>query len=202
MLKTLLEQGYSAYQQLKQADTVKAPQTNGPAASAPVEAPRPPLDERTVTPRIKVPVSDLRFNLSQERAELQQLLRNKLADTGLPPGTQILLKRTPIGTMAVEGKLTPPQREQLEHNLNQSSEVRRLFNRLSEHQPAVEFVSNADKLAKTYGVSNQALDAIVSRESEHNSLQDLTLRLEELRRQNPASVSGESPTSFGLAVSV
>lgn len=202
MLKTLLDAGYSAYQQYKKAELEKS-RHSAPASLQPAPSPASVGEERSNhTPKLKIPVSDLRFNLSQERAELQQLLRKKLADAGLPPGTQVVLQKTPIGTLAVDGNLNAAQQKKLEGLFNQSPEIKRLFTRVSQYQPTVEFVSNADRLAKTYGVNNQALEAIVSRNQEHNTLQDISLRLDELKRQMPTEREAGETQRFGLAISV
>lgn len=206
MLKELLNFGYHTYEQYKKAELARQQVTTLPGTAA--RSPEPeralPQGEAVPTRKLRVPVSQLRLNLGQETAQLQQMLRKKLAEYGLPSGTQIALKDTGIGTVAVEGRLPPEIREKLEADLNRHPELRRQFVRLSQHQPVVEFVHNAARLQTAYGVDNQALHTLVSRDEGQNSLNDIAQRLQQLRqttgKSQAPSLLDEKP--FELSVSV
>ncbi len=205
MLKALLEYGYTAYEQMKKAELSKA----SGASSASLPAQKSQVAERQTGPTAEIArkptlaVNQLRFNLGQETAQLQQMLRKKLAEAGLPQGTLVQLRKTEIGTLAVEGRLSVEQREKLEAVLNQSPEARLQFNRISQHKPTVEFITNASRLQKVYGADNVALQTVVSGDERLNSLQDITQRLQQLKHtqgQKDAGRDHEKP--FELAVSI
>lgn len=205
MLKTLLEYGYSAYEQMKKAELSKTSAT--PSVPSSTDAPQQHvlLSGETFIPerKLNVPVSQLRFNLGQETAQLQQMLRKKLAEAGIPPGTQVQLRKTEIGTLAVEARLPQEIKDKLESLLNASPEMRIQFNRVSQHKPAVEFVANASRLQKLYGADNQALKSVVSGDASLNSLQDISQRLIQLRQnQTPEKASSGEEKPFELAISI
>lgn len=205
MLKTLFEYGYNAYEQMKKAELAKVtgvqpavplPQT-GPAEVLLSGEPVIPVRKPTLA------VSQLRFNLGQETAQLQQMLRKKLAEAGIPQGTQIQLRKTEIGTLSVEARVSTEMREKLENVLNQSSEMRIQFNRISQHKPAVEFITNATRLQKVYGADNIAMQTVVSGDDKLNSLQDITQRLQQLRHtQGQKDLLADSEKPFEMAVSI
>ena len=109
------------------------------------------------------------------------------------------MRKTEIGTLAVEARLPQEIKDKLESLLNASPEMRIQFNRVSQHKPAVEFVANASRLQKLYGADNQALKSVVSGDASLNSLQDISQRLIQLRQnQTPekASSGEEKPSSL------
>ncbi|MBK8971484.1 MAG: hypothetical protein IPM37_09015 [Hahellaceae bacterium] len=205
MLKTLLEYGYTAYEQMKKAELSKTSATSQAPVSTEARPQHVLLSGETFVPerKLTIPVSQLRFNLGQETAQLQHMLRKKLAEAGIPPGTQVQLRKTEIGTLAVEARLPQDIKDKLERSLNASPEMRIQFNRVSQHKPAVEFVANASRLQKLYGADNQALKSVVSGDASLNSLQDIAQRLQQLRQtQTPEKPSASEEKPFELAISI
>ncbi|GAA3959043.1 hypothetical protein [Allohahella marinimesophila] len=194
LIQTLLSEGYRAYQDKKSPASTAA--AGGPSAQAAnaakagggatvVEG----LQRSDDSSRSTVPGRYLRVTLQQAGADIapetfaiQNLLRQKLSEHGIPGNTPIALERHEDGKFALLGPLPDALKTRIADEFNQSSELKQVFVKLSTHTPTFEYLRNNLRLQSAYGSENPVFSSLLSEQSTHNSLPDLTTRLDQLRR--------------------
>lgn len=138
-------------------------------------------------PSSQLSVNRYKQDVGQDHAFVRETLRHKLAEYSLNPATRIAVEKKETGTFAIKAMMPENTRQQIEKDLDNNKGFREAFNRLSLNEPTVSFVDTALRLNQAYGVSNTLLDQMVSENQQFNGLQDLTHRLDSLRRSAGAA---------------
>lgn len=150
-------------------------------------------------------VTDYKEQVGKDTAFVRETLRHKLAEYSLNPATRLGVSRAEDGSLGLEGRMPEKNRQQIETDLNNSSDFRAAFNRLSVNEPTLAFVDTALKLNQAYGVDNSLLNTLVSENRQFNGLQDLVHRYDNLRqnaRSEQLEAAGqESRYAFSLNTS-
>ncbi len=133
-------------------------------------------------PKTRLNLSEHKLSIGQEVAYIKETLRNKIAEYGLPPRTQLQVSADTLGNLRLEGRLPEPIRERIAEDLNNNRALKASYSRLSQDAPTLDYVDTVMKLSNTYGVANHLFDSIVSQNQEHNGLNDLSLRMGRVRQ--------------------
>ncbi|WP_416398486.1 hypothetical protein [Allohahella sp. A8] len=194
LIQTLLGEGYRAYQDKKSPAGASAAANS---ASATGNAGKPSVGSAAIdglqrsddSSRSAVPGRYLRVTLQQAGADIapetfaiQNLLRQKLSEHGIPGNTPMALERHEDGKFALVGPLPDALKTRIADEFNQSSELKQVFVKLSTHTPTFEYLRNNLRLQSAYGSENPVFSSLLSEQSSHNSLPDITTRLDQLRR--------------------
>ena len=132
----------------------------------------------------KVSVNDYKMSLGQDNAYIKETLKNKLSEFNLNPNTPVTIAKDMFGKLDIKGPILQTDIEQIKQDLEKSPEFMNAFNRLSQHQPTLEYVDNVVKLSKAYGVSNSLFNTIVSEDQQFNGLNDIAHRYQTLKSSN------------------
>ncbi|WP_148863341.1 hypothetical protein [Marinobacter fonticola] len=133
-------------------------------------------------PSSQLSVNRYKQDVGPDHAFVRETLRHKLAEYSLNPATRIAVEKKETGGFAIQGVMPESTRQQIEKDLDNNKTFKEAFSRLSVNEPTVSFVDTALRLNQAYGVSNTLLDQMVSENQQFNGLQDLTHRLDSLRR--------------------
>jgi hypothetical protein len=115
-------------------------------------------------------------SLGQDISFVKETMRNKIAEYGLPPQAKLNVSKDTFGNIAVTGHVQEETLERIKTDLNKNQAFKRSFDRISLEEPTLNYLDTANKLSKTYGVGNNIVNAIVSENSEFNSLNDIAHR--------------------------
>lgn len=189
LIRTLVDYGQQAYEGLKP-----------PAAARLVAQPTAPQEEvnypqiklsgqEPAQPRPKVELKNFQQQLGQDAALVQNTLRQKLAEYGLPGHTQIQVFRDETGNFKLKGNTKPDTAQKIEFDLNQNPDFKQQFLRLAQHRPTLDYLQNINRIKSTYGGENQVLNSLLSENPANNSLQAIAQRFDRL---NKASGLGDS----------
>ncbi|MCP5207010.1 MAG: hypothetical protein H7A01_07395 [Hahellaceae bacterium] len=115
-------------------------------------------------------------SLGQDISFVKETMRNKVAEYGLPPQAKLNVSKDAFGNIAVTGHIQEDTLQHIQSDLNKNQAFKRSFDRISLEEPTLNYLDTANKLSKTYGVGNNIVNAIVSENSEFNSLNDIAHR--------------------------
>jgi hypothetical protein len=127
-------------------------------------------------------MTDYKQSVGQDLAFVRETLRHKLAEYNLHPATALNVSKNETGEVVVEGKIADKTRALIEKDLNVNKNFKEAFSRLSVNEPTLDFMDNALKLNRAYGVNNPLLDTLISENQQFNGLQDLVHRYDTMRR--------------------
>lgn len=127
-------------------------------------------------------MTDYKQTVGQDLAFVRETLRHKLAEYNLHPATALNVSKNETGEVVVEGKIADKTRALIEKDLNVNKNFKEAFSRLSVNEPTLDFMDNALKLNRAYGVNNPLLDTLISENQQFNGLQDLVHRYDTMRR--------------------
>lgn len=150
----------------------------------------------------KLAITDYKQSVGQDLAFVRETLRHKLAEYNLHPATAINIKNNEQGQVSLEGKGQNPIFERIAEDLNVNAAFGDAFRRLSVNEPTLNFMDNALKLGKAYGVNNSLLNTLVSNNQHFNGLQDLVHRYDSLRRNAGAASLPTTDTARQYALSI
>jgi hypothetical protein len=115
-------------------------------------------------------------SLGQDISFVKETIRNKVAEYGLPAQTRLNVSKDAFGKIAVGGHVQEQTLQRIQSDLNNNHAFKRSFDRVSVQEPTLNYLDTANKLTKTYGVSNNIVNAIISDKAEFNSLNDIAHR--------------------------
>ena len=168
------------------------------SATSSVRSTEPPLQEpvsQFTTQSNEIPetkpksieVRDLKKEIGPERAYINETLRNKLSEFGLPPSTQLSLGQSITGEIILQGPIVNSQLERMSFDINNDQHFVNAYRAVSKQNPTLDYVDNVTKLSQAYGAKNQIFESLLSENKEFNQLKDLTLRYQSLASQTEAS---------------
>lgn len=129
----------------------------------------------------RLSLQNYKQSVGQDVTFVKETLRNKVAEYGLPSQTKLNVSKDVFGNMEVGGHVQPDVLSRIQSDLNNNRAFKGSFDRMSVQEPTLTHLDTADKLSKAYGVGNTVVSAIVSENSEFNSLNDLAHRYQKYR---------------------
>lgn len=146
---------------------------------------------------LRIEVTAYKSSVGQDTAFVRETLRHKLAEYQLNPATRVAVSKNSLGQIELDARMPAETRNRIELELNQNSNFRDAFNRLSVNQPTLEYLDNVTKVNKAYGTDNPVVRSLLSQDRQFNQLTDIAHRYEALR-QTVASSALPAATMAGL----
>lgn len=131
----------------------------------------------------RVQIADLKKEIGPERAYINETLKNKLSEFGLPPNTQLSLGQSITGEIYLQGPIVNSQLERMSFDINNDQHFVNAYRAVSKQNPTLDYVDNVTKLSQAYGAKNQIFESLLSENKEFNQLKDITLRYQSLASQ-------------------
>jgi len=207
LIRTLVQYGHQAYDELKPPKANKL--LNQPNKTTDeVNYPQIRLSGRQPeVARPKVELKEFKQQIGQDAANIQGMLRQKLAEYNLPHYTRLAVLRDEAGHFKIDGNIKADTARKIEFDLNQNPEFKQQFLRLEQHQPTLDYLQNIMRINSTYGGDNQVLNSLLSSNPDNNSLQAISQRFDRLHRTTQSDTANEIKTaepapasSFSIAV--
>ncbi|WP_156502725.1 MULTISPECIES: hypothetical protein [unclassified Oleiphilus] len=142
--------------------------------------------------RKDVQVKNLTKEIGEQRAYLNEVIKNKLSEYGLAPNTQLKIEKLANGKLAVQGPVVQSQLERIGFELSQDNHFVSAYTAVSKQNPTLEYASNVNKLTQAYGQTNKVFQSLLSEKNEFNQLKDITLRYQSLLSQTEFKSASEA----------
>jgi hypothetical protein len=182
LIRTLVDYGQQAYEGLKPPGESKAAKPQNQTEDE-INYPQIKLSGRQpVTSKPRVELKAFQQQIGQDSAQVQNTLRQKLAEYGLPSHTRIQALRDPTGSFKIAGNINPEIARKIEFDLNQNPDFKQQFLRLEQQQPTLDYLQNIMRISSAYGGENQVLNSLLSANPANNSLHDISQRFDRLHK--------------------
>jgi hypothetical protein len=142
------------------------------------------LQQRAEQSFRKVEVNELKSTIGEDQQFLKITLKNKLMEYGVHPNTRISLSKDVSGDLKVTGPMLKSELEKINQDLNNDANLKSAFQRVSQHEPTLSYVSNVVKLSQAYGANNNLFNSLISEDNNYNKLSDISHRYESMRTHN------------------
>lgn len=208
MAQISTEQALQIPQQLKQQRFRSGSDQQGSVGTGSPQAKNEGIGDETVTlnstpqtnTRQKIRVEDYKQSVGQDNSFIQESLKQQLRAHGLSPNTPITLSKDLFGNLELKAPILQNDLESIRKNLSESPEFNKVFSRLSQQQPTLNYMDNVVKIAKAYGADNSVFNSLISENEQFNGLHDIAHRYEALKSNTEHDLEGKSSEGFHLVI--
>ena len=100
------------------------------------------LEQRAEQSFRKVEINELKSTIGEDQQFLKITLKNKLLEYGVNPNTRVSLTKDVSGDLKVTGPMLRSELEKINQDLNNDTNVKSAFQRVSQHEPTLQYLQH------------------------------------------------------------